>query len=69
MNSVNSTFKFKWGNHMFKKLVVAAVANSFTLTASVSYAGTKAEVHHWWTSGGEAKSVAVLQKEFSENGG
>ena len=22
------------------------------------------EVLHWWTSGGEAKSVAVLQKEF-----
>ena len=29
----------------------------------------EAEVLHWWTSGGEAKSVAVLQKEFAENGG
>ena len=54
---------------MFKKLAVAAVATTFSLSASISYAGPKAEVLHWWTSGGEAKSVAVLQKEFSENGG
>ena len=50
---------------MFKKLAVAAVATTFSLSASFSYAGPKAEVLHWWTSGGEAKSVAVLQKEFS----
>ena len=54
---------------MFKKIAVAAVATTFSLSASMSYAGPKAEVLHWWTSGGEAKSVAVLQKEFSENGG
>ena len=54
---------------MFKKIAVAAVATTFSLSASISYAGPKAEVLHWWTSGGEAKSVAVLQKEFSENGG
>ena len=54
---------------MFKKIAVTAIATSLTLSASLSYAGPKAEVLHWWTSGGEAKSVAVLQKEFSENGG
>ena len=54
---------------MFKKLAVAAIVTTFSLSASISYAGPKAEVLHWWTSGGEAKSVAVLQKEFSENGG
>ena len=54
---------------MFKKIAVAAIATSITITASTSFAGPNAEVLHWWTSGGEAKSVAVLQKEFSENGG
>ena len=29
----------------------------------------EAEVLHYWTSGGEAKSVAVLQEEFAANGG
>jgi len=54
---------------MFKKIAVAVIATSITFAVSTSYAGPKAEVLHWWTSGGEAKSVAVLQKEFSENGG
>ena len=49
---------------MFKKIAVAAVATTFSLSASMSYAGPKAEVLHWWTSGGEAKSVAVLQKRI-----
>ena len=39
------------------------------LTATTAMAGPEAEVLHWWTSGGEAKSVAVLQQEFSDNGG
>nr|WP_253949138.1 ABC transporter substrate-binding protein [Mangrovicoccus sp. HB161399] len=29
----------------------------------------QAEVLHWWTSGGEAKAVAVLQQEFAARGG
>ena len=48
-------------------MLVALIA--LALTPSISFATPKAEVLHWWTSGGEAKSVAVLQKEFSENGG
>ena len=43
--------------------VVAASA------VSMAQAGPEAEVLHWWTSGGEAKSVAVLQQEFSAYGG
>ena len=35
----------------------------------VAKAEPQAEVLHWWTSGGEAKSVAVLQEEFSSRGG
>ena len=54
---------------MFRKSLLAT-----TLVASIdgntaAFAGPEAEVLHWWTSGGEAKSVAVLQKEFAENGG
>jgi glucose/mannose transport system substrate-binding protein len=45
---------------------VSAVALSYGMSAS---AGPEAEVLHWWTSGGEAKSVAVLQQEFADNGG
>ncbi|WP_408057663.1 ABC transporter substrate-binding protein [Tritonibacter aquimaris] len=33
------------------------------------HAEPQAEVLHYWTSGGEAKSVAVLQEEFASNGG
>ena len=51
-----------------KKLGIVAIASTLSFS-SVSYAGPSAEVLHWWTSGGEAKSVAVLQKEFSQNGG
>ena len=54
---------------MFRKSLLVT-----TLVASIAgntsaFAGPEAEVLHWWTSGGEAKSVAVLQKEFAENGG
>ena len=54
---------------MFQKslLVTTLVASIAGNTAA--FAGPEAEVLHWWTSGGEAKSVAVLQKEFAENGG
>ncbi|SDI25952.1 ABC transporter substrate-binding protein [Salipiger marinus] len=39
------------------------------LLAGTALAEPQAEVLHWWTSGGEAKSVAVLQQEFADNGG
>ncbi|WP_166418592.1 ABC transporter substrate-binding protein [Cochlodiniinecator piscidefendens] len=39
------------------------------LATNVAYADPQAEVLHWWTSGGEARSVAVLQEEFASRGG
>ncbi|MCG7492742.1 ABC transporter substrate-binding protein [Thalassobius sp. Cn5-15] len=52
-----------------KKLELGAVSAIALVTAGMATAEPKAEVLHWWTSGSEAKSVAVLQKEFAENGG
>ena len=47
-----------------------ATASSLAVLAGTSVlAEPQAEVLHWWTSGGEAKSVAVLQEEFAANGG
>lgn len=49
----------------FKKSLLAIAASSmFTLSA---YAG-EVEVLHWWTSGGEAKSVAVLKELLEKQG-
>ena len=52
----------------FKTLFAASVAFAVDGT-SLAHAEPQAEVLHWWTSGGEAKSVAVLQKEFASRGG
>lgn len=52
------------------KMTLFAAASSLALSAAtLAQAGPQAEVLHWWTSGGEAKSVAVLQEEFAANGG
>jgi len=51
------------------KSVLCAVSTVAMFSASAAIAEPQAEVLHWWTSGGEAKSVAVLQKEFADNGG
>ncbi len=47
----------------------AAISALALTVAGVAHAEPQAEVLHWWTAGGEAKAVAVLQEEFSENGG
>ncbi|WP_443645530.1 ABC transporter substrate-binding protein [Candidatus Ponderosibacter sp. Uisw_141_02] len=52
----------------FKTLFAASVAFAVAGT-SLAHAEPQAEVLHWWTSGGEARSVAVLQKEFASRGG
>jgi glucose/mannose transport system substrate-binding protein len=52
----------------FKTLCAASVAFVVAGT-SLAHAEPQAEVLHWWTSGGEARSVAVLQKEFASRGG
>ncbi len=52
-----------------KSYVLGAVSGLALVASSAAHAGPEAEVLHWWTSGGEAKSVAVLQEEFAANGG
>ncbi|MDA7428980.1 ABC transporter substrate-binding protein [Primorskyibacter aestuariivivens] len=52
-----------------KTSVYAAVSAVALTVAAPALAEPQAEVLHWWTSGGEAKSVAVLQEEFAANGG
>jgi glucose/mannose transport system substrate-binding protein len=51
------------------KSVFYGAVSATALIASAVYAEPQAEVLHWWTSGGEAKSVAVLQEEFASKGG
>jgi glucose/mannose transport system substrate-binding protein len=53
---------------MTLRMTLAASAASLCY-ASVAIAGPQAEVLHWWTSGGEARAVAVLQQEFAARGG
>ncbi len=52
-----------------KRIAFATVSTLAVVAGSSAFAGPEAEVLHWWTSGGEAKSVAVLQEEFASNGG
>nr|WP_168217364.1 ABC transporter substrate-binding protein [Paracoccus liaowanqingii] len=44
-------------------------ASTAVMLAGPALAEPTAEVLHWWTSGGEAKSVAVLQEQFAAEGG
>ena len=50
-----------------KKIIIAILA--IVLAPTLSYAGSKAEVLHWWTSGGEAKALQVLKDDFAAQGG
>ena len=52
---------------MYIKSVLAA--STAAMLAAPAFAEPSAEVLHWWTSGSEAKSIAVLQEEFKQNGG
>ena len=52
-----------------KAYVTGAVSALSMIVATSAVAEPTAEVLHYWTSGGEAKSVAVLQKEFAGKGG
>ncbi|WP_425413878.1 ABC transporter substrate-binding protein [Paracoccus zeaxanthinifaciens] len=52
---------------MHMKSVLAA--STAVMLAAPAMAEPQAEVLHWWTSGGEAKSVAVLQEQFGAEGG
>ncbi|GHE98382.1 sugar ABC transporter substrate-binding protein [Aliiroseovarius zhejiangensis] len=52
-----------------KRTAFAAVSAFAVMASNVAVAEPQAEVLHWWTSGGEAKAVAVLQEEFASKGG
>jgi len=54
---------------MKSRLIMVATVAASLFTNGNAFADPEAEVLHWWTSGGEAKSVAVLQKEFASRGG
>lgn len=49
--------------------VPTAFAAGVILSAGSALAEPQVEVLHWWTSGGEARAVSVLQEEFAESGG
>jgi glucose/mannose transport system substrate-binding protein len=51
---------------MTRRTVAAALAA--TLLAAPAWA-QKADVMHWWTSGGESRAVAVFAKEYNKRGG
>ena len=53
---------------MNMKTILATSVASFCM-AGAAMAEPQAEVLHWWTSGGEARAVAVLQEEFASRGG
>ena len=50
-----------------RKIIIAIIA--MVLAPTLSYAGSKAEVLHWWTAGGEAKALQVLKDDFAAKGG
>jgi len=50
-----------------RKILIALIV--FALAPSISFAGPKIEVLHWWTSGGEAAALKVLKDDFASNGG
>ena len=52
-----------------KRTLFAVAMGMIALAQSAPlYAGGEVEVLHWWTSGGEAKSVAELKKELEAKG-
>jgi len=53
---------------MLKFACIAASALTFTV-GSVHAAGPKAEVIHWWTSGGESAAVKTLADAYTNAGG
>ncbi len=51
--------------HILIAIVSIFIASFFTLSLS---AAEEVEVHHWWTSGGEAAALQVLKKDLENKG-
>lgn len=56
---------------MFQKRLLAnsAIALVLTAGAALAQAGQKAEVIHWWTSGGKSAAIAVFADAYKATGG
>lgn len=52
---------------MFGRILLAASA--FALAAAFSVQAQQADVIHYWTSGGESRSIAVIAREYEKRGG
>ena len=52
-----------------RRAALLTLTAGFLLSSGLALAGGTVEVLHWWTSGGEAKSIAVLKQEFVDAGG
>jgi glucose/mannose transport system substrate-binding protein len=52
-----------------RRAALLTLTTGFLLSSGLALAGGTVEVLHWWTSGGEAKSIAVLKQEFVDAGG
>ena len=50
------------------KSLFTAPAVVFALAAGQASA-QRADVMHWWTSGGKSRAVAVFAKEYNKQGG
>jgi glucose/mannose transport system substrate-binding protein len=50
------------------RISIVAVAFTAALAMKPAFA-QKADVMHWWTSGGESRAVAVFAKEYDQRGG
>lgn len=53
----------------FTTMLAGAVAAALLLPGAAQAEGKRAEVFHWWTSGGEAAAVKELAKVFNSQGG
>src|SRR5215475_8711279 len=52
-----------------KQALAAATALAGIVLCAGSAAAQKADVMHWWTSGGVSRAVAVFAKEYDKRGG
>ena len=52
-------------NFIKTTLAISALTLSTTILTSIANANSDVEVMHWWTSGGEAAAIKVLQKDLA----
>jgi glucose/mannose transport system substrate-binding protein len=55
--------------NVMRQAAALGVAAGLLSAPGLARAGGQVEVLHWWTSGGEAKAIGVLKKDFEAQGG